>query len=92
MVVCSQFRPEFVRRINRGIDLTTEYFLRLLEVRYDFRKSDIADNQKIYIASGTFLSFGYRTVDKRHLNMVGTLSQSGAQGIADSRCFEDQAL
>lgn len=92
MVVCSELRPEFVRRINRGIDLTAKDFLRRLEARDDFRKSDIADNQKIYIAPGTFLSLGYGAVDKRHLNMVGTLSQSGAQGIADSRRFEDQAL
>lgn len=91
-MVFSQFRSEFGARIDRRIDLPAERFLGVLQTDNDVRKRQVADDQKIDIASRLFVPSGDRAIDKGKLNILGYRSQSAANRISDPDGLCDQAL
>jgi hypothetical protein len=83
---------EFVNGIDGWVDFSTQSFPGSAERLNYLRKSNIADNQQIYIAALVLFTAGNRAVDKGEADTVGDGCQSILERPSNTGCLCYQAL
>src|SRR4030042_994377 len=92
MLFFSHLRPEFLSRIDRGIDFPAQLLLRALEPEHDFGKSHFTDDQEVDIAARLFVFFGQGAVDESRGYPPRQRSERPAQNVSQTGGLSHKAL
>src|SRR5665213_249564 len=87
VIFCFELRSQFLSRINRGIQRTTQCAFQRREMVEQFVQTDLANDHQVDIARRVFVSARERTIDKSEFNPFRQWGEGRRKQVKDASGF-----